>query len=312
MPMGTRGYVGAILLLTGLFLSSCSKEDSVMLPTASQVDNQEVCFDFFEESIASLNETEKARTRASGLKQAKLFTELEVCLIPINSTKQDSGYVVRQDSIAADFGTVKMQVPSGEYTLIAVAAKTNTKQGHIKVLSPTEMTFPDNNVTDMAYATKTISITKDTNGNTQTIALKRGVSCFTLKCNDNVPEDAASEAFTITGSCGVVFNPTTGFCKESTTIQKELSYNAKDYQTKKPSFNLYVLLGSDNVTDLKITAVSKDTSKKEIKTCSFENVGLTIGMKTTYTGPIFTFSNSITFSIGNKTIDESKNGKTFQ
>lgn len=314
--MAIRGYIGAIMLLAGFLLDSCSKEDNVAQSTAPQVDNQEVCFDFFENSIAPMEATGEARTRADAskaslLKNAHLYSELEVCLIP-KGMEQDSGYVVRQDSLDDDFGSVKMSVPSGEYTLVAIAAKTNLrKSGNIKVLSTTEMRFPNNAITDMAYASQTVDITKTTQTQSKSIAIKRGVSCFCLEASDEIPEDAASEEFTITGNCGIIFNPSTGFCKTTTPIKKTLEYNAKKQQLTGVKFNIYVLLGSEDVSDLKITATSRDKDGKEIKTCTFDNVHLVLGKMTKYTGPIFTYPDGMTFTVANPTLEDSGYGKNF-
>lgn len=316
MPMDIRGYIGAAMLLTGFLLSSCSKEDNVVLPTTPQVDNQEVSFDFFERSIAPMETTGEARTRANtsqsqALKNAHLYSELEVCLIP-KGMEQDSGYVVRQDSLDDDFGSVKMSVPSGEYTLVAIAAKTNLRQpGNIKVLSTTEMRFPNNSITDMAYASQTVSVTKTTQTQSKSIAIKRGVSCFCLEANDNIPDNAASEDITITGNCGMVFNPSTGLCKATAPIQKTLNFSPKEHQVKGLRFNIYVLLGSEDVNDLKITATSKDKNGKEIKTCTFDNVHLVLGKMTKYTGPIFTYPDGMSFTVANPTLEDSGYGKNF-
>ena len=316
MPMDIRGYIEAAMLLTGFLLSSCSKEDNVVLPTTPQVDNQEVSFDFFERSIAPMETTGEARTRANtsqsqALKNAHLYSELEVCLIP-KGMEQDSGYVVRQDSLDDDFGSVKMSVPSGEYTLVAIAAKTNLRQsGNIKVLSTTEMRFPNNSITDMAYASQTVSVTKTTQTQSKSIAIKRGVSCFCLEANDNIPDNAASEDITITGNCGNIFNPSTGFCKATAPIQKTLNFSPKEHQVKGLRFNIYVLLGSEDVNDLKITATSKDKNGKEIKTCTFDNVHLVLGKMTKYTGPIFTYPDGMSFTVANPTLEDSGYGKNF-
>lgn len=52
---------------------------------------------------------------------------------------------------------------------------------------------------------------------------------------------------------------------------------------------MFVLLGADDVTNLQVTAESKDKEGKAIKTCSFDNVHLVIGKKTIYTGPLYTY-----------------------
>ena len=94
-------------LLSGMFLFlamaatvSCTQEN-VMLETTPQVKNQEVRFSFFESSIVPIGQGEEsylARTRAGeeakSLKDAQLYTELEVCLIP-KGDNTTAGYTAR-------------------------------------------------------------------------------------------------------------------------------------------------------------------------------------------------------------------------
>ena len=56
------------------------------------------------------------------LKDANLYTDLQVCLIP-KGDETTAGYTVRQENWDDKFGNVSLQVPAGEYTLVAVAAK---------------------------------------------------------------------------------------------------------------------------------------------------------------------------------------------
>jgi sulfur transfer protein SufE len=148
---------GMILFLAMTTTVSCTQEN-VMLETTPQVKNQEVRFCFFESSIVPIGQDEEsnlARTRADGseksLKDAKLYTDLQVCLIP-KGDETTAGYTVRQENWDDKFGNVSLQVPAGEYTLIAVAAKTDLQQEkRIEVKSRYEMTFANNIVRDMAY-----------------------------------------------------------------------------------------------------------------------------------------------------------------
>ena len=118
---------GMILFLAMTTMVSCTQEN-VMLETTPQVKNQEVRFCFFEKSIVPIGQDEEsnlARTRADGskqsLKDAKLYTDLQVCLIP-KGDETTAGYTVRQENWDDKFGNVSLQVPAGEYTLVAVAA----------------------------------------------------------------------------------------------------------------------------------------------------------------------------------------------
>ena len=306
-----------ILFLAMTTTVSCTQEN-VMLETTPQVKNQEVRFCFFEKSIVPIGQDEEsnlARTRADGskqsLKDAKLYTDLEVCLIP-KGDETTAGYTVRQENWDDKFGNVSLQVPAGEYTLIAVAAKTDLQQEErIEVKSRYEMTFANNIVRDMAYTLQDIKVESGSKAVTQNVSLKRAVSCFRLEATDPMPLTTKTQEITISGSCGTVFNPSTGFCKEKATITRNFSFEAKEHQKTGFHYTLYTLLTDKDVTDIHITATAKDKEEKVIKTVSFDNVHLVIGKKTTYTGPIFTYPNNMSFTINQPEIPASGYDKKF-
>lgn len=308
---------GMILFLAMTTMVSCTQEN-VMLETTPQVKNQEVRFCFFESSIVPIGQDEEsnlARTRADGseksLKDAKLYTELEVCLIP-KGDETTAGYTVRQENWDNKFGNVSLQVPAGEYTLVAVAAKTDLQQEErIEVKSRYEMTFANNIVRDMAYTLQDIKVESGCKAVTQNVSLKRAVSCFELQATDIMPLTTKTQEITISGSCGTVFNPSTGFCKEKATITRNFSIEAKEHQERSIHSTLYTLLTDKDVTDIHITATAKDKEEKVIKTVSFDNVHLVIGKKTTYTGPIFTYPNNMSFTVNQPEIPASGYDKNF-
>lgn len=308
---------GMILFLAMTTTVSCTQEN-VMLETTPQVKNQEVRFCFFESSIVPIGQDEEsnlARTRANGseksLKDAKLYTDLEVCLIP-KGDETTAGYTVRQENWDDEFGNVSLQVPAGEYTLVAVAAKTDLQQEErIEVKSRYEMTFANNIVRDMAYTLQDIKVESGSKAVTQNVSLKRAVSCFELCATDIMPLTTKTQEITVSGSCGTVFNPSTGFCKEKATITRNFSFEAKEHQKSGFHYTLYTLLTDKDVTDIHITATAKDKEEKVIKTISFDNVHLVIGKKTTYTGPIFTYSNNMSFTVNQPEIPASGYDKKF-
>lgn len=308
---------GMILFLAMTTMVSCTQEN-VMLETTPQVKNQEVRFCFFERSIVPIGQDEEsnlARTRADGskqsLKDANLYTDLQVCLIP-KGDETTAGYTVRQENWDDKFGNVSLQVPAGEYTLVAVAAKTDLQQEErIEVKSRYEMTFANNIVRDMAYTLQDIKVESGSKAVTQNVSLKRAVSCFELCATDIMPLTTKTQKITISGSCGTVFNPSTGFCKEKATITRNFSIEAKAHQERSIHSTLYTLLTDKDVTDIHITATAKDKEEKVIKTVSFDNVHLVIGKKTTYTGPIFTYPNNMSFTIDQPEIPESGYDKNF-
>lgn len=308
---------GMILFLAMTTMVSCTQEN-VMLETTPQVKNQEVRFCFFESSIVPIGQDEEsnlARTRADGreksLKDAKLYTDLQVCLIP-KGDETTAGYTVRQENWDDKFGNVSLQVPAGEYTLIAVAAKTDLQQEErIEVKSRYEMTFANNIVRDMAYTLQDIKVESGSKAVTQNVSLKRAVSCFELCATDIMPLTTKTQKITISGSCGTVFNPSTGFCKEKATITRNFSFEAKEHQKTGFHYTLYTLLTDKDITDIHITATAKDKEEKVIKTISFDNVHLVIGKKTTYTGPIFTYPNNMSFTVNQPEIPASGYDKKF-
>ena len=308
---------GMILFLAMTTMVSCTQEN-VMLETTPQVKNQEVRFCFFEKSIVPIGQDEEsnlARTRADGseksLKDAKLYTDLQVCLIP-KGDETTAGYTVRQENWDDKFGNVSLQVPAGEYTLVAVAAKTDLQQEErIEVKSRYEMTFANNIVRDMAYTLQDIKVESGSKAVTQNVSLKRAVSCFKLQATDIMPLTSKTQEITISGSCGTVFNPSTGFCKEKATITRNFSLIAKEHQERIIYYTLYTLLTDKDVTDIHITATAKDKEKKVIKTVSFDNVHLVIGKKTTYTGPIFTYPSNMSFTVNQPEIPTSGYDKKF-
>ena len=308
---------GMILFLAMTTMVSCTQEN-VMLETTPQVKNQEVRFCFFESSIVPIGQDEEsnlARTRANGseksLKDANLYTDLQVCLIP-KGDETTAGYTVRQENWDDKFGNVSLQVPAGEYTLVAVAAKTDLQQEErIEVKSRYEMTFANNIVRDMAYTLQDIKVETGSKAVTQNVSLKRAVSCFELQATDIMPLTTKTQEITISGSCGTVFNPSTGFCKEKATITRNFSIEAKEHQERSIHSTLYTLLTDKDVTDIHITATAKDKEEKVIKTVSFDNVHLVIGKKTTYTGPIFTYPNNMSFTVNQPEIPASGYDKKF-
>ena len=308
---------GMILFLAMTTMVSCTQEN-VMLETTPQVKNQEVRFCFFESSIVPIGQDEEsnlARTRADGseksLKDAKLYTDLQVCLIP-KGDETTAGYTVRQENWDDKFGNVSLQVPAGEYTLVAVAAKTDLQQEErIEVKSRHEMTFANNIVRDMAYTLQDIKVETGSKAVTQNVSLKRAISCFKLQATDIMPLTTKTQEITISGSCGTVFNPSTGFCKEKATITRNFSFEAKEHQKTGFYYILYTLLTDKDVTDIHITATAKDKEEKVIKTISFDNVHLVIGKKTTYTGPIFTYPSNMSFTVNQPEIPASGYDKKF-
>lgn len=310
----SMGLLVSILLLLG----SCSKED--VMNESSQVINHEVNISFFEKSIEDLStvsDYSSARLhstradKATSLPACHRFSELEVALIPIES-ENDSGYVIRQDSLDENFGKVSFDIPAGSYHMVAIAAKTEMPfTDRISIKSISEARFANNKVTDMVYAYKDIIVSSEKSNQSFDASLTRGVSAFVLSSTINTPVNVASETIELTGGCGVVFNPSTGKCKSEETVVYNVSTNSPKYKFYRLFFTVYTLLTDDDVENIHAKSQAKDKNGKVIKECNFTDVHLVKGKQTCYEGNFFDNASSSSFTVSNASLDDSGFSKHF-
>lgn len=310
----SMGLLVSILLLLG----SCSKED--VMNESSQVINHEVNISFFEKSIEDLStvsDYSSARLhstradKATSLSACHRFSELEVALIPIES-ENDSGYVIRQDSLDENFGKVSFDIPAGSYHMVAIAAKTEMPfTDRISIKSISEARFANNKVTDMVYAYKDIVVSSEQSNQSFDASLTRGVSAFVLSSTINTPVNIASETIELTGGCGVVFNPSTGKCKSEETVVYNVSLNSPKYKFYRLFFTVYTLLTDDDVENIHAKSQAKDKNGKVIKECNFTDVHLVKGKQTCYEGNFFDNTSSSSFTVSNASLDDSGFSKHF-
>lgn len=310
----SMGLLVSILLLLG----SCSKED--VMNESSQVINHEVNISFFEKSIedfSTVSDYSSARLhstradKATSLPACHRFSELEVALIPIES-ENDSGYVIRQDSLDENFGKVSFDIPAGSYHMVAIAAKTEMPfTDRISIKSISEARFANNKVTDMVYAYKDIIVSSEQSNQSFDASLTRGVSAFVLSSTINTPVNIASETIELTGGCGVVFNPSTGKCKSEETVVYNVSTNSPKYQFYRLFFTVYTLLTDDDVENIHAKSQAKDKNGKVIKECNFTDVHLVKGKQTCYEGNFFDNTSSSSFTVSGASLDDSGFSKHF-
>lgn len=310
----SMGLLVSILLLLG----SCSKED--VMNESSQVINHEVNISFFEKSIEDLStvsDYSSARLhstradKATSLPACHRFSELEVALIPFES-ENDSGYVIRQDSLDENFGKVSFDIPAGSYHMVAIAAKTEMPfTDRISIKSISEARFANNKVTDMVYAYKDIVVSSEQSNQSFDASLTRGVSAFVLSSTIYTPVNIASETIELTGGCGVVFNPSTGKCKSEETVVYNVSTNSPKYQFYRLFFTVYTLLTDDDVENIHAKSQAKDKNGKVIKECNFTDVHLVKGKQTCYEGNFFDNTSSSSFTVSNASLDDSGFSKHF-
>lgn len=310
----SMGLLVSILLLLG----SCSKED--VMNESSQVINHEVNISFFEKSIEDLStvsDYSSARLhstradKATSLPACHRFSELEVALIPFES-ENDSGYVIRQDSLDENFGKVSFDIPAGSYHMVAIAAKTEMPfTDRISIKSISEARFANNKVTDMVYAYKDIVVSSEQSNQSFDASLTRGVSAFVLSSTINTPVNVASETIELTGGCGVVFNPSTGKCKSEETVVYNVSTNSPKYKFYRLFFTVYTLLTDDDVENIHAKSQAKDKNGKVIKECNFTDVHLVKGKQTCYEGNFFDNTSSSSFTVSGASLDDSGFSKHF-
>lgn len=302
--------IGLMLVFVASLLVGCTSDN--VMTGSSQVENQEVVFNLFEHSISGL-ETRGDGSENKALADCGLFSELELALVPKGGT-MESAYYFRQDDSMEGFGQMKLQVPAGTYQLVIVAANTpkpiNTKN-RIDIKSLTEVDFPNNQVSDMAYCYQEVTVASKT-GKTQTIdcVLKRAVACVTLETTDKVLDNLKSFSINISGNCGNVFNPSTGHCLATSPIIKEA--NVSKLAGKGLTLDIYVLLGEDEVSDVSLSTTATDTDGKVIKSTSFQDVHLFAGKRTTYKGPFFSYTNKFSVSVTEADITDSGFSKVFE
>lgn len=310
----SMGLLVSILLLLG----SCSKED--VMNESSQVINHEVNISFFEKSIEDLStvsDYSSARLhstradKATTLPACHRFSELEVALIPFES-ENDSGYVIRQDSLDENFGKVSFDIPAGSYHMVAIAAKTEMPfTDRISIKSISEARFANNKVTDMVYAYKDIVVSSEQSNQSFDASLTRGVSAFVLSSTINTPANVASETIELTGGCGVVFNPSTGKCKSEENVVYNVSTNSPKYKFYRLFFTVYTLLTDDDVENIHAKSQAKDKNGKVIKECNFTDVHLVKGKQTCYEGNFLDNTSSSSFTVSGASLDDSGFSKHF-
>lgn len=304
------------LIIAALLVVSCSKEDGVM-DTSSQSDKQEVCFSFFEKSIAEIEsragsadgtpaetpwitraDTEERKT----LSACKQITELEVALFPEG---KDTAYVVTQFSTDKDFGQVKLYMLKGNYKMVAIAAATKnpSKDNKVCIKSENEVVFPKNEVTDMFYTYRSIFVKDGEEAQNHDCTLKRGVTVLQLDSRQEPrPDYIKAFKYQISGNCGNVFDPSTGYCLKAEPLTHTYDISGDKFKGSTLRFSIYFFLGDDDVSDIRLTTQSVDTYDKTVKDLSFENVHMVKGKMTIYKGPFLSIHSAASFLIDSPTI----------
>lgn len=319
--MDKRATFGFLQLCAAFLLSCCSQDHVTSL--SSQVENQEVDFSFFEKTISDIDTrggvppangvaTRGDTDSGKSLKDSQSVSELAVAIFPQNK-EFDSVYVVRQDTNTVNFGQFKAYLPVGSYKMVAIAANTTTlKEGkRVEIEGVDKVVFPNGKVTDMFYATKDLTIEPGGGSQSVSCSMQRGVTKLELYSNQIGSGTAKKFSWTITGNCGNVFNPTTGYCVASSS-PLTWTYDVSNITKYKIHIGVFLIPGADDISDVTVTTKAVDANDKTIKELTFTNVHLVKGKKTNYTGPFFHEGVASSFTIDNGKLDSSGYDKTFE
>lgn len=292
------------LLTAVLFTSMCACSNDEVNST-SQVETSELQLSFFDEKVESFDKTRADDDEGKTLKD--FFDVLDIAIIPVDKSKNSEVYHVKQANTDADFGKLSKRLPIGKYTLVAIASK---KDVSVKITSPTQASFSDENILDMAKVTQDLDLKSGTN--TLNAVLQRSFAKMVIKSTDNIENNVTKVKLTYTGKFSKTFNPTTGFGivdgEEKTYTRTIVPNHPVPSKTITMSFSTFI---PEDVVTWKVGVVLYDAEGGVVKELNFDNVKVQQNHITTYTGPLFSSSSSFNFTFNNVALAESEYGTNF-
>ena len=298
-------------MLKGLFIAilfasmcACSSDDALV---SSQVENSVVNFNFFDEKVEEF----KTATRGDDDNTSTwkdYFSRLDIKVFPTGETKNTDVLSKSQLSTDDGFGTLTNRLPIGNYTLVAVASKADSK---VDISSETSATFPITKVTDMAYCYLPFEVKSGTT--TVNASLKRALTHFVLQSTDKKSVDFTKVELTYTGKVAESFNPSTGYGVEPTEdVSRTLTFDvsADNLKSKTQTFDFYTFIPAETQV-IKLVVKVYNYSGEVVKTLTFDNVTLQQNHVTTYKGPMFTSGSTINFSFEDEALSASDYDQTF-
>lgn len=282
------------LFLTILVASICGCSSDEFVNQGSQVAYAEVHVDFFQKSMTALS---KPTTRAGEAEQANLkktFKRLDIAFVPkekVSGLAKDTIYTFAQTGAEESFGKVSVKLPVGKYTMVAIASKADKA---VSINADAIVSFPNDKITDMAYAYQDLELGKD--GASIDGTLKRAVAKFFLKATDVKGAGMTSMTVTCKGKCNNSFDPKTGFGVDEGDFTYTVKYNISNIEPVKPTLTFYVLpVESSSKYTIGITLYDKED--KILKVLEFNDVNLAQNYVTTYTGKLFSIEADGTFGM---------------
>ena len=302
--MNLKFIINSLFMAIALLVSAGCTTENGDGNESSHVANQQVSLSFYQVTMQSL-ENSQAKTRAdesstgTALKDSP-FTYLDISLIPTNGTGKTIVFRQVKAEMADKFGHVSMQVPVGEYNMVAVASK----NADVKINSVTEVVFP-NKVTDMAAVCQKIMVKEGSN--TFNCNMKRSVAKFTIENTGSTTDVVKKMKFCFSGNCSNKWNPTTGLAADVSVVTPTIEMNNTISR-----LHTYVFLSSAEEENIKVDVEMLDSEGSLLKSLSFENVHLKTNYVTKYTtGDLFGVSSSADFTFSDAEFMDSGTGKNF-
>ena len=301
--MNKKAFNGLMMVIVLLLSAGCSTENGDG-NESSHVANQQVNLSFYQMVIQPLEDAQ-AKTRAdegstaTDLKKSS-FSYLDMTLIPTNGKSKTIVFKQKKEDNAKDnFGHVSMQVPVGEYNMVAVASK----NPNVQINSMEEVVFPDK-VTDMAAICQKITVKEGSNS--FNCDLKRAVAKFSIANTGESSKVAKNLKMHFSGNCSNKWNPTTGLAAGVSKVEPEL-----DVKEQYSLFSAYVFLSSAEEKNIKVEAEIFDSEGSLLKSLSFDDVHLKTNYVTRYSGDLFGLSGTADFTFSEGEFPDSGTGKDF-
>lgn len=299
----TKVLKGLFVAIAVTSMCACSSDD--VLQSSQVNESSEVRFSFFDASMEEFG----ANTRADDTKTKswkETFKRLDIALFSVDKIKKDT--VIHQLSTNENYGNLSVRLPIGKYHLVGVVSTYDDKN-KVEISSAEKVTFPNNNVTDMAYVYKDLDVKSGTM--TANCLLSRAITKFTIKSTDVFPADVVKVEVTYVGNICTSFNPATGLGIGSDTENTiTRSYDVSNRVGKQAVISLYAFLPQESET-IKVDLKTYDKEGNVLKALHFDGVKLQLKHITTYTGPLFTSGSNFDFSFDNTELIKSDNDKEF-
>ena len=185
------------------------------------------------------------------------------------------------------FGHFSLNLPLGNYTMVAVAYK-NHETGGFELTSPTTAAFAGDHAFETFVKTQTLNIT-NTNPVDISATLSRIVSQLKVVSTDGKTAEVANVRMTLSAG-GKSFNPTTGLATANTGFSNTVSNTATVGATTKSL--TYFFLATDEQT-MNVTIETLNADGDVLRTTTVNDVPFKRNRKTVLTGPMYNAVNMV-------------------